>query len=85
MEVDRMNEVLLVPKASRRVLHPLDLGVDGFAGCVGDPMAQVRDDILESPFEHPCYLNHRLQPAPHCPTMPPAEVLPSRTLVDVAV
>ncbi len=27
MEVDRGDEVLLVPKAPRRVFHPLDLGV----------------------------------------------------------
>lgn len=31
MEVDRVNEVLLVPKTWSRVLHPLDLGVNRFA------------------------------------------------------
>jgi hypothetical protein len=28
VEVDGVNEVLFVPEASRRVLHPLDLGID---------------------------------------------------------
>ncbi len=36
MEVDRVNKVLLVPKTSCRVLHPLDLRIDRFAGYVGD-------------------------------------------------
>lgn len=34
MEVDRVNEALLVPKTSRRLLHPLDLGVNRFAGSI---------------------------------------------------
>jgi len=29
VEVDRVHEVLPVPEAPRRVLHPLDLGIDG--------------------------------------------------------
>ena len=85
MEVDGVNEVLSVPEASRRVLHPLDLGIDGFASRVCDPVPQVRDDVLEPPLEHPRHLDHRLQPTPHCPVVPPAEVFPRRTFVDVAV
>src|ERR1019366_1923764 len=57
VEVDCVHEVLPVPEAPRRVLHPLDLGIDGFAGRVGDPMPHVRDDVLEPPFEHPRYLD----------------------------
>ena len=79
VEVDRVHEVLPVPEAPRRVLHPLDLGIDGFAGRVSDPMPQVRDDVFESPFEHPRYLDHRLQPTPHCPVVPPAEVFAGRS------
>ena len=30
VEVDRVDEVLLVAEAAGRVLHPLDLGVEGF-------------------------------------------------------
>ena len=85
MEVDRVNEVLFVPKASRRVLHPLNLGIDRFAGCVGDAVPQVCDDVLEPPLEHPRHVDHRLQPTPHRPVVPPTEVLPRRTFVDVAV
>src|SRR6266700_2628453 len=65
VEVDGVNEVLFVPKSTRRVLHPLDLGVDRFAGRVGDVMPQVGDDVLEPALEHPCYLDHRLQTAPY--------------------
>ncbi len=36
VEVDRVNEVLLAPKTLRRVLHPLNLGVNRFAGRVGN-------------------------------------------------
>jgi hypothetical protein len=43
VEVNRMNEVLLVPKAPRRVLHPLDLGIDRFAGRISDPMPRFVD------------------------------------------
>src|SRR5271157_6200857 len=85
VEIDRMDEILLVAEASRRVLHPLDLGIDRFASRVRDPVSQVRDDVLEPPFEHPRHLDHRLQPTPYCPVVPPAEVLPRRTFVDVAV
>src|SRR5579863_1847925 len=85
VEVDCVNEVLLVPETSCCVLDPLDLGIDRFAGGVGDAVPQVRDDVLEPPFEHPCHLDHRLQPTPHCPVVPPTEVLSGRTFVDVAV
>jgi hypothetical protein len=85
VEVDCVNEVPFVPETSCRVLHPLDLGIDRFADCVGDAMPQVRDDILESSFEHPRHLDHRLQPTPHGPVVPPTEVFSGRTFVDVAV
>ena len=85
VEVDGVNEVLFVPEASRRVFHPLNLGIDGFASRVRDPVPQVRDDVFEPPLQHPRHLDHRLQPAPHCPVVPPAEVLPRRTFVDATV
>src|SRR5207245_10620896 len=52
VEVDRMDEVLLVAEAAGRVLHPLDLGVDGFASRVGDAVLEVSDDVGEAAFEH---------------------------------
>jgi hypothetical protein len=55
VEVDGVNEVLFVPEASRRVLHPLDLGIDGFASRVRDPVPQVRDDVLEPPLVYASY------------------------------
>src|ERR1035437_1120124 len=52
MEVDRVDEVLFVAEAAGRVLQPLDLGVDGFAGRVGDTVLEVGDDVGEAAFEH---------------------------------
>src|SRR5579862_9603366 len=85
VKVDGMNEILLVAESSRRVLHPLDFGVDRFATGVGDPVPQVRDDVFESPLQHPCCFNHRLEPAPYRPSMPPAEMLPRRSFINVVV
>src|SRR5215471_17979814 len=61
VEVDRVNEVLSVPKPARRVFHPLDLGVDRLAAGVGNAVSEIRDDVLEAPLEHTSHLNHRLQ------------------------
>ena len=38
VEIDRVDEVLFVAKSSSRIFHPLNFGVDGFAGGVGDRM-----------------------------------------------
>ena len=46
VEVDGVNEVALIAEAPSGVLDPLDLGVDGFAARVRDPMPQIRDDIF---------------------------------------
>ena len=35
MKVDRVDEVLFVAESARRVIHPLDLGVDRFAVRIG--------------------------------------------------
>ena len=85
MEVDGVNKALPVAEASCRLLHSLDFGVDRFAAGISDAVPQVRDDVLEPPFEHPRHLDHRLQPTPHCPVVPPTEVLSGRTFADVAV
>lgn len=50
MEVNSVNEVLFVAEATCRVLDPLDLGVDRFAGRIGDPVAQVGDDVSNRRF-----------------------------------
>ena len=43
MEVNRVDEVLFVAVTPGRVLHPLDLGVDGFASRIGDAVFEVRN------------------------------------------
>src|ERR1017187_8755705 len=83
VKVDRVGKVLFVPKTSCRVLHPLNLSVDGLAGGVGHSMAQIGDDVLESALQHSTHLDHGLQPAAHRPVVPPAQVLARRTLIDV--
>src|SRR5712691_9974893 len=81
MEVDRVDEVLFVAEAAGRVLHPLDLGVDGFASGVGDAVLEVGDNVGESAFEHAGHFLHRTEAAAHRPTVPPLEVLPRRTFI----
>jgi len=49
VEVDRMHEVLPVPKAPRRVLHPLDLGIDRFAGRRPAPQIGTFDYYIDNP------------------------------------
>src|SRR5437879_3932271 len=85
VEVDRVDEVLLVAEAAGRVLHPLDLGVDGFASRVGDAVLEVGDDVGETAFEHAGHGFHRTQTTAHRPTVPPLEVLPRRAFIDVGV
>ena len=38
VEIDRVDEVLFVAKSSSGIFHPLNFGVDGFAGGVGNRM-----------------------------------------------
>src|SRR5437016_7610085 len=68
VEVDRVDEVMFVAEAAGRVLHPLDLGVDGFAGGVGDTVLEVCDDVGEAAFEHAGDFLHWSQTAAHRPT-----------------
>src|SRR5215831_2600449 len=85
VEIDRMNEVLPVAEASCGVLHPLDFGVDRFAAGVGNPVSQIRNDVLEPTVEHPRHFDHRLESASYSPSMPPAGMLSRRSFVDVIV
>ena len=50
VEVDGGNEVGFVAEAASGVLDPLDLGVDGFTGSIGDAEFQVGDDVVEASF-----------------------------------
>ncbi len=45
MEVNGSLEVVEVAEAASRVLHPLDLRVDAFAGGIGDSVLQVGEDV----------------------------------------
>ena len=46
MKVDGVDEIQFVAEASSGVLHPLDLGVEGFALGVGDAEFQVSEDVM---------------------------------------
>ena len=52
MEVDGGDEVLLAAEAASGVLDPLDLGVDGLAGGVGDAESEIGDDVGEAALDH---------------------------------
>ena len=45
VEVDGVDEGPFVAKSLSGVLHPLNLGVHGFAGDVGDAVAQLDHDV----------------------------------------
>src|ERR1017187_10474757 len=65
VEVDGVDEVLFVAEATGRVLHPLDLGVDGFARGFGDAVLEVGDDVGEAAFQHAGHFLYRSQTAAH--------------------
>src|SRR5438034_1773384 len=83
VKVDRVGEVLLVPKSTCRVLHPLNLGVDRLTGSVRHPVPQISNDVLEAALQHSPHLDHGFQPAAHRPVVPPAKVLARRPFIDV--
>ena len=63
VKVNRIDEVSLVAESACRVLDPLDLGVQGFAGRIGDAMFDERQDIFETTFQHAAGFHHRFQSA----------------------
>ena len=63
MEVDGGFEVLQVAEAVSHLLDRLDLAVEAFAHRVGDPVAEVRQDVGEMPLEGSGRFENRLQPA----------------------
>ena len=80
-----MDEVLFVAAAAGPLLQPLDFRVDRFAGCVRDPVQQVRHDVLESSLEHARRFDDRFQPAASCPVPAPAVVCAARPLIHISV
>ena len=73
MKVNRIDKVSLVAESACRVLHPLDLCVQGFAGRIGDAMLDERQDIFETTFQHAAGFYHRLQAAARGPAIPAVE------------
>src|SRR5205814_5042829 len=60
VEVDRRLEVLPVAEAAGGVPDPLDRRVQPFGRRVGDPVAQVGEDVRQVRLEHPRLLDHGL-------------------------
>jgi hypothetical protein len=60
VEIDRVDEVLFCCEILEPCISPIELGVDGLAGSVGNRMGQVGNDVLESPLQHGGDLLHRL-------------------------
>src|SRR5436309_3636626 len=73
VEVDRRLEVLPVAEAAGGVPDPLDLRVQAFGRRVGDPEAQVGEDVRQVRLEHPRLLDHGLEPRVGRPEVPVAE------------
>jgi len=83
VEVDSRAQVLPVPEAPRRVFTHWILGIDWIAGRIRDPIA-VRDEFSNRRLSIRA-TRSSVAATPHCPVVPPAEVFPRRTFVDVAV
>src|SRR5438093_4201512 len=73
VEVDRGLEVLPVAETAGGVPDPLDLRVEAFGRRVGDPAAEVGDDVRQVRLEHPRLLDHGLEPRVGRPEVPVAE------------
>src|SRR5213593_2202452 len=75
VEVDRGLEVLPVAEAAGGVPDPLDLRIQALGGRVGDPVAEVGEDVREVRLEHPRLLDHGRQARVRRPEVPVAEEL----------
>src|SRR5436190_23401600 len=73
VEVDRRLEVLRVAEAAGGVADPLDLRVQALGRRVGDPVAQVGEDVRQVRLEHARLLDHGLEPRVGRPEVPVAE------------
>src|SRR5213592_1001784 len=73
VEVDRGLEVLPVAETAGGVPDPLDLRVQVFGRRVGDPVAQVGEDVRQVRLEHPRLLDHGREPRVGRPEVPVAE------------
>jgi len=76
-------EVLQVAEAPRRVLDPLDLGVDPFRDGVCDPMLEIGEDVGQVRLEHPRHLLDGFQARADGPAIPPLEEALRRPSIDV--
>ena len=73
---DRSTEVVAVAEPTSGPLDPLDFGVDPFGDGVGDPVRQIREDVLEPRLEHAGHLLDRLQLRADRPAVPSLKELP---------
>src|SRR5206468_11749583 len=73
VEVDRRLEVLPVAEAAGGVTDPLDLRVQALGRRVGDPVAQVGEDVRQVRLEHARLLDHGLEPRVGRAEVPVAE------------
>ena len=78
MKIDRDLEALLVPESVRRLLDRLDLGVQPFAGGIGDRMRDIGQDIGQMALDQMGNLPHRLEAAMGGPPEPAFPEVPGR-------
>jgi hypothetical protein len=81
VEQDGGSKVLLVAETMRRVLDPLDLGIDGFAGSVGDAVAEVGNYVLKAPLQGSSHFEHGAQPTAYGPALPPTKMFSRGPLI----
>lgn len=83
MKIDRSLEVLDVAEPSRRLLHPLDGGVDGLQASIGEPVLEGGQDVREVPPNQLRHRRHRGQPAMSGRPEPAGEAGQSRAAIGV--
>lgn len=77
VEIDGGGEVVEVAEASGGGFDPLDFGIQAFAHGVGDLVFRVGQEVVESPFAHLRFVDHRLRAAVSRPVVPLGEILAS--------
>src|SRR6266702_4251270 len=81
MKVNGIFKVRFVSKATSGVFDPLNLGVDRFAGGIGNSMLNEGDDVFKPGLHHLGHFRHRLQPAADRPAVPPMKVFSCRSRI----
>ena len=75
MEVDGGDKVVAIAETAGCVLDPLDLGIDGFAACVGDTVLEAGKDVFKPVAERGYSFANRLESGTYRPVPATVEMV----------